>query len=87
MVGRKDSGGVVCKDFEQDLVLYYYGECDGAERNRVEAHLGGCTSCRLFLDDLRTLLSLSVNPDEPPQSFWESYIREMRAKLAAVSIR
>jgi predicted anti-sigma-YlaC factor YlaD len=87
MVGRNCASGATCRDFERDLVLYYYGECNRTERNRVEAHLKSCASCHLFLDDLRTLLSLTVSLDEPPQSFWESYLREMQTKLAAVSIR
>lgn len=84
MIYRKDSLRPACKDFEQDLVLYHYGECAETERRRVEAHLNGCASCRNFLEDLRKLLPLTVKPDEPPQAFWESYSRELRRKLSAV---
>lgn len=87
MVRRKDTLRVACKDFEQDLVFYYYGECDGNDRNRVKTHLEACASCRQFLEDLGTLLPLTVKPDEPPQAFWEGYSREMRRKLMAVQER
>ena len=73
-----------CKDFAQDLVLYYYGECVETERRTVETHLKGCPSCRGFLEDMRKLLPLTVKPDEPPEGFWQSYSREMREKLAQI---
>ena len=73
-----------CKEFEQDLVLYYYGEGGGNEHRRVEKHLEGCSLCRRFLADLRKVLPLTMKPDEPPQVFWESYSKEMQRKLASV---
>lgn len=73
-----------CKEFEEDLVLYYYGECGPAERGRIEKHLGDCRACKGFLADLGRLLPLTIKPDEPPQLFWQNYSREMRTKLASV---
>ena len=83
MVQRNDQLRGACQAFEQDLVLYYYGECAGDERVKVEKHLEGCDSCRQFLGDLRRLLPLTIKPDEPPQLFWQSYSKEMQRKLAA----
>jgi len=74
----------VCEDWEKDLILYYYGDCSVEEQERVETHLKGCPSCSSFLTDLRTLLPLTVESEEPPQAFWESYSREMRKKLGEV---
>jgi hypothetical protein len=76
-----------CKPFEEDLVLYYYGELGGGERAAVEAHLPGCQSCQLYLKELESILPLTVKPDEPPQAFWDDYSREMRRKLAEASER
>ena len=70
-----------CKNYEQDLVLHYYGESSPEERERIQAHLQGCPSCSRFLDELRTVLPLTVKADEPPESFWESYSRELRQRL------
>jgi predicted anti-sigma-YlaC factor YlaD len=84
MVHRNDSLRAACTDFERDLVLYYFDDCAGTERSRIEAHLEGCTPCRRFLEDVQKLLPLTVKPDDPPQAFWESYSRELRGKLAAV---
>jgi hypothetical protein len=72
-----------CKDFEQDLVLYHYGDCVAADKPRVEAHLEGCDGCRQFLQELKAFLPATLAVDEPPASFWQDYSREMRIKLAA----
>lgn len=77
----------VCKEFEQDLVLYYYREWGREESKELENHLEGCGSCQQFLADLRRLLPLTVKADEPPQIFWESYSREIRSKLATAQQR
>lgn len=72
-----------CKDYEQDLVLYYYGESSPSERERTERHLKSCGACQGFLDDVRLLLPLTVKPDEPAEAFWQSYSRELKGKLEA----
>lgn len=84
MIQRRDSVRPACKDFEEDLVLYYYGDCAGPERDRVEQHLKECLSCRRFLQDLRTFLPLMIRPKERPQAFWDGYYTELQKKLAAM---
>ena len=81
MVYSGDLPRLACKDFEQDLVLYYYSELTGADHDKVEAHLESCSVCQHFLQDLRGILPLTAKPDEPPQAFWESYSKEMHGKL------
>jgi len=83
MMARGESIRGACKEFEQDLVLYYYGECEADEKSRVQRHLEGCASCRHFFDDLGRLLPMTVKPDDPPLAFWENYSRELRSKLQA----
>ena len=72
-----------CDQFEQELILYYYGELGSADRSQVEGHIAGCEPCRLYLKEMASLLPLTVAADEPPQAFWDDYSREMRHKLAA----
>jgi len=72
-----------CKDFEPDLVLHYYRDLAVAERRRLESHLESCAHCRDFLEELRSFLPATLQPDEPSPAFWQSYTREMRVKLAA----
>ena len=73
-----------CEKFEPDLVLYYYGELAGTDRDKVDFHIAACEPCRLYLEQMRSLLPLTVATDSPPQTFWDDYSREMRRKLAAV---
>jgi hypothetical protein len=70
-----------CKDYEQELVLYYYGESMPSEHERTETHLKSCVACQGFLADVRLLLPLTVETDEPPETFWQSYSREFGRKL------
>jgi anti-sigma-K factor RskA len=76
-----------CKAYEQDLVLYYYGELAEDELRRTEVHLRECNSCRQTLESLRSLLPLTVKEDHPPQSFWDDYSRELRGKLDQVEAK
>jgi hypothetical protein len=71
-----------CKDFEEDIVLYYYGDGSESEQRRVEGHITNCVRCRRFLDDLRRLLPHMAKPKELPTAFWDNYYRETVAKLA-----
>lgn len=87
MTERTDTLRTACKDFEEDLVLYYYGDASQAERSRVEAHLQTCPSCHEFLDDLRKLLPEMAKPRELPPMFWDNYYRETLEKLAAMEER
>jgi len=70
-----------CKDYEEDLVLYYYGDCGAAERATIEKHLVQCLRCGKFVDDLGRVLPQMAPKPELPQAFWDSYFRETMAKL------
>ena len=70
-----------CENFEEDLVLYYYGECDAIEQRRVGDHLNECGSCRGFLDDLRHWLPKVAQAEPMTPAFWENYYRETVSKL------
>ena len=71
-----------CKEFEADLVLYYYGDDSEADHLRVERHCGECERCRRFLEDLQSLLPRMAVPQELPETFWDRYYNEMVEKLA-----
>ncbi|HXG50538.1 MAG TPA: zf-HC2 domain-containing protein [candidate division Zixibacteria bacterium] len=76
-----------CGELEQDLILFYYGDLEGRARRELEAHLPGCPGCSRYLRELRTMLPRTVEPDDPPPEFWESYDREMRSKLQILDER
>ncbi len=82
MPQHNESTLAVCERLEADLVLHYYGELEGAAESRIETHLRSCEPCRRYLQEMRSILPLTVQSDEPPQSFWIDYNRELRHKLS-----
>jgi rhamnogalacturonyl hydrolase YesR len=76
-----------CNEFEQDLVLYHYGELSGAGRDQITAHLRSCAGCASYLQELAALLPRTVQSEEPDEEFWQNYSREMRHKLADLQER
>ena len=72
----------VCPNMEEDLVLYYYNELAGAQHAQVEAHINDCAPCRLYLQEMTSILPSTIMADDPPETFWTDYNREMRLKLS-----
>ena len=70
-----------CPAHEEDLVLFHYGDLAGAERAAVQTHVATCAGCATYLNELATLLPLTVKTDDPPQEFWLNYNRELRHKI------
>ena len=87
MAEKRDLLQGVCRDFEQDLILYLYQDCTATERRRVESHLVSCASCRHFLEELQRFLPATVKADEPSPAFWRSYSQEIQAKLTAAEVK
>jgi hypothetical protein len=82
MTNRTQGLESACKEYEEDLVLHYYGENSEDDRRRITQHLLVCDRCRVFVDDLRRVLPQMAKAEEMPQSFWDRYYRETVAKLA-----
>jgi hypothetical protein len=70
-----------CQAREENLVLYHYGDLDGAEHAALQAHLHECAGCAGYLRELGALMPLMVKTDQPPPPFWNDYNRELRHKL------
>ena len=87
MVQHTKSTAAACDQFEQELILYYYGELGSTERGQVESHIARCEPCSRYLKEMTSLLPMTVAADEPPQAFWDDYSREMRHKLATARER
>jgi len=81
MAEQNDSLSLPCKSFEEDLVLLHYGELGGTAGDHLRSHIQGCAGCTGYLAELGKLLPLTVKADEPPQTFWADYNRELRRKL------
>lgn len=86
-MNKKMLATVACKEFEADLVLYYYDEIVPVERCRIEEHLTRCRGCRKFVDELRHTLPHLAQRQELPERFWQNYYRETIAKLAEADAR
>ena len=71
-----------CQNYEEDLVLYYYGENSADERQHVKQHLAECVCCQSFIEDLHRLLPRMTPTETLPQPFWDNYYRETVRKLA-----
>ncbi|MGB7948443.1 MAG: zf-HC2 domain-containing protein [Candidatus Binatia bacterium] len=83
MIPDDKTPAVACEGFEEDLVLYYYGELAASERATVANHVRSCQHCQSYLKEMESILPLAVKRDEPPQAFWDDYSRELRHKLTA----
>jgi hypothetical protein len=67
---------------EFDIVLYFYGEMDAAERARAAEHVRGCAACRARLDELNAIRrALAGRPavDAPPSGDWSGFMRRLDA--------
>jgi len=76
-----------CPAFEENLVLLHYGDLSGAERDQLAAHATSCAGCAGYLNEIATLLPLTVKTDAPPEEFWLNYKRELRHKIDDASER
>ena len=87
MIARDKPASQPCRNLEEDLVLYYYGELAESDRRDCEAHLKVCERCRASLAEMSKLLPITSAHDEPPPAFWDDYSREMRQKLDSAAER
>lgn len=64
------------------LSAYLDGDLDAAGRERLEAHLEGCLSCRGVLADLRTLVvrARSMGEVPPTRDLWPGIARALDAR-------
>jgi Putative zinc-finger len=83
MAGHNPPLSRPCKELEEDLVLFHYGDLADGERASLQNHLASCAHCTGYLKELGALLPLTVKADEPPQNFWTDYSRELRLKIAS----
>lgn len=75
-----------CEGYRTKLFEYLDGELAGVARAEFEAHLKGCRGCREELQELHETLALieRMPAPEPPEAFWQQYLRELRQKVAPV---
>lgn len=79
---------IACELFESaDVEMYFYGELDPADRDRVEVHLKSCDACRQRLEELHAIRhALASRPviDAPPAGDWSGFMRRLDQNLRTV---
>ena len=75
------------EEWTDQLSAYMEGDLDPAARERLEAHLGECVTCREVLAELRTVVELAREADDlaPPTDLWPALAAAMRSDGAAGS--
>ena len=71
-----------------DIELYFYGELEEVDRNRVEAHLRKCDLCRQRLEDLHTIrraLEGRRVVAVPPGGDWSGFMRRLESAISLES--
>lgn len=76
-----------CNVKKEDLITFFYGECEEGEKSRIEKHVAACAACRRELDALAsTQALLRAWPDETPRldlTFVEAEVPRRRFRLMA----
>jgi anti-sigma factor RsiW len=56
---------ITCRELVELVTAYLDGAMEPSERQRLEAHLGDCRSCRHYLDQMRrTIAAVGQLPEE-----------------------
>ena len=76
-----------CNVKKEDLLTFFYGECEKGEQERIKEHVAACATCRRELDTLAsTQALLRAWPDEAPRldlTFVEAEVPRRRFRLMA----
>ncbi|MEE8282421.1 MAG: zf-HC2 domain-containing protein [candidate division NC10 bacterium] len=73
-----------CEAYRSKLLEYVDRDLTAAAHAELEAHLTRCPGCREEEHALRETLALVARmpAPEPPEVFWQQYLRELRQKVA-----
>lgn len=76
-----------CNVKKEDLLTFFYGECEEGEQERMKEHVATCATCRRELDAFAsTQALLRAWPDETPRlglTFVEAEVPRRRFRLMA----
>ena len=76
-----------CNVKKEDLLAFFYGECEEGEQERIKEHVTTCATCRRELDAFAsTQALLRAWPDESPHldlTFVEAEVPRRRFRLMA----
>ena len=69
-------------EYGEKLILYFYGEADGALGESVKAHLKACPVCREELAALAGARALLARAPQPRQAVLDAVIKAARAAVS-----
>ena len=76
-----------CNVKKENLLTFFYGECEEGEQERIKEHVAACATCRRELDAFAsTQALLRAWPDESPRldlTFVEAEVPRRRFRLMA----
>lgn len=75
---------MTCEAYRSRLLEYVDGDLTGGAQAEIEGHLAHCPGCREEVQALRETLALVARmpAPEPPETFWQQYLRELRQQVA-----
>jgi anti-sigma factor RsiW len=75
---------MTCEAYRSRLLEYVDGDLAGGAQAEIERHLAHCPGCRQEVQALRETLALVARmpAPEPPETFWQQYLRELRQQVA-----
>ena len=81
MTARVDPDEMTCQELVELVTDYLEGALSPAERARFEAHLDDCDDCPMYVDQLRTTISLvgRLNEAHVSPNARATLLREFRA--------
>ena len=71
-----------CQQYEALIAEKVFGELDPEDQQRLEAHLEGCSACRVLVREMEATLQLTaarIRP-EPSPAYWDSYYERLEAR-------
>ncbi len=85
MPETNESNPSPCADFEESILDDLDGSLDAANRQKLDAHLGGCASCRNFGEQQRildTALSSNLRHAALPTNFKRAMLQRAQMELS-----
>jgi predicted anti-sigma-YlaC factor YlaD len=79
-MSRPDNTSLSCQQFVELVTDYFEGALSPVERARFEAHLGVCSGCRVYLDQLRQTIRLfgALTEENIPDDAKDHLLRAFR---------
>lgn len=78
-----------CSKFNEQIILYLYGELSGKESSELESHLGKCSKCSKDLEYTKKIFRLlkDAEIEETPEANWEKCWKGINVCISKIPTR